>query len=326
MGIRQDLVVQHIVFFIVGIAGFFFVKFLGRNFFQQNAKAFYWIFLGLLLFTYFFGIEVKGSRRWIDLFVFQFQPSEVFKVFFIIYLADFYAKIRILPSNRSLFIKSFLFFIVPALLIFRQPDLGTALVFAAIYFVLTIISKIPNKYLFAVITVALVVLPIMWMTGMLHDYQKNRLLSFIDPAADKHASYNMTQAIITSGSGQLFGRGLGLGKQSQLFFLPEFHTDFAYSSLVEQFGFLGGGMVILLYSIAAFFLLLKANRLSQAKDESDKFKYYYTVGFLTMLLFQVFVNIGMNTGVMPIAGITLPLISYGGSSIVTFLIGLALLP
>lgn len=326
VGIRQDLVFNHIIYFIIGLAGFFVVKTLGLHLFRQNARPMYWIFIFLLIFTYIVGLEIKGSRRWIDLYFFQFQPSELFKVFFMVYLADFYSKQRYMPSNRDLFLKSFLYFVLPAFIIFMQPDLGTSLVYGMVYLIMTLLSRLPKKYLIAVFSIAIIALPVVWNLNLIKDYQKNRLLSFINPQANKNTSYNMTQAIITSGSGQLFGRGLGLGKQSQLYFLPEFHTDFAYSSLVEQFGFFGGVTVIILYIVMAFFLLQRALLFYAVKDEQNRFKFFYTIGFLTFVLFQLFVNIGMNLGVMPIAGITLPLISYGGSSLVTFLVGLALLP
>lgn len=326
MGMRQDLFFNHIIYFALGLAAFFVVKTVGIHFFRQNSQPIYWILLALLIITFIIGLEVKGSRRWIDLYFFQFQPSELFKVFFIIFLSDFYSKQRFLPSRRDLFLKSFLFFAVPAGIIFLQPDLGTSLVFGAIFVVMTMLSRTPKRYLMALFAIVAILLPIAWNLNILKDYQKNRLTSFIDPSVSKTASYNMTQAIIASGSGKFFGRGLGMGKQSQLYFLPEFHTDFAYSSLVEQFGFVGGITVIILYIIMAFYLLQKALLYYSSRDEQGRFKYFYTIGFLTMILFQVFVNIGMNLGVMPIAGITLPFISYGGSSLVTLLIGLALLP
>ena len=232
LGMREDLIFNHIIYFIIGLAAFLVVKTIGLHFFRQNAYPIYWIMVGLLVFTFLFGMEVKGSKRWIDLYFMQFQPSELFKVFFIVFLADFFSKQRYLPSNRALFLKSFILFIIPTALIFKQPDLGTALVFGAVFVVMIFLSKIPNKYMIAIFTVGLIALPIVWNLNVLHDYQKLRILTFIDPSISPADSYNMTQSIITSGSGQLFGRGLGLGKQSQLYFLPEYHTDFAYSSLV----------------------------------------------------------------------------------------------
>ena len=134
----------------------------------------------------------------------------------------------------------------------------------------------------------------------------------------------MTQAIIAIGSGGVFGRGLGMGKQSQLYFLPEFYTDFAYSSLVEQFGLLGGGAVVILYLTLFGTLFLKMYSYSSYNTQSERFRFYCLLGFTTFLVAQTCINLGMNLGILPIAGITLPFISYGGSSMITFMIGIGL--
>ena len=168
-------------------------------------------------------------------------------------------------------------------------------------------------------------LPITWMA--MHDYQKARILSFMNPELDSSGtSYNMVQANIAVGSGNLFGKGLGLGKQSQLSFLPEYHTDFAFSSLVEQFGFVGGFIVIILYIIFFLSVFMRMFRHMNRRDYDEQYSFYYLLGFSVMMIVQTAVNIGMNLGIVPIAGITLPFISYGGSSMITFMIAMALIP
>lgn len=324
IGIRKDLLDNYLILTGMGITGFFVFKYIGTNFLRQNAKFFYWLFIVLLIVTYIVGIEVKGSQRWIDLYFFRFQPSEFFKVFFIVFLADLYSKPKRFRPEAHIFLSSLFYFALPTLIIFKQPDLGSAMVFVFIFVVMSLFSGLTRKYMVYLIIAGIIMLPLMW--NFLHDYQRNRILSFINPhISQETTSYNMTQALITSGSGQLMGRGLGLGKQSRLYFLPEYHTDFAYSSLVEQFGFVGGAIVIILYMVLSFFLIRRLIEIYMRYDDKNRFQFLYTLGFFSFIVCQVFVNIGMNIGVLPIAGITLPLISYGGASLITYLIGLALL-
>ena len=172
---------------------------------------------------------------------------------------------------------------------------------------------------------SIIILPLGWFT--LKDYQKQRITTFISPQVDlQGSSYNRFQSIITVGSGKFLGRGLGLGTQSKLFYLPENHTDFAFASLVEQFGFIGGASVIGLFFVIAYVLILKVLSFYNSKDDYGKFSYLVVLGILSYLSFQVLINIGMNLGLLPIVGVVLPIISYGGSAFVTFLLGLSLIP
>lgn len=324
LGMKSDLLMNHLLYFGISVAAFFIIRFIGVHFFRHNAVLLYWVFVGILLVTYIVGFEAKGAQRWIDLYFFSFQPSEFFKIFFIAFFANIFSRLKKNEFPLPVLLSCIAFFIVPAFIIMRQPDLATTIVFAFMFITMLFVSPLPKKYFFYLGTIALLLLPILWYTS--HDYQRNRILTFLDPTNNQSStSYNMTQALITVGSGQLGGKGLGMGKQSTLYFLPEFHTDFAYSALVEQFGFIGGFVVIGLYMILSFFLIRKIFYYYRQDDELSRFKFYYTVGFFAFVFFQTFVNIGMNIGLLPIAGITLPLISYGGSSLVTFFIGLALL-
>lgn len=285
---------------------------------------FYWLFIFLLIITFIIGIEVKGSRRWIDLYFFNFQPSEFFKIFFILFLADFFTKHRQNIKDFSIFLKSLGYLILPLLIIFKQPDLGNAMVLFFIYVIVVLFSGTPKKYLLSSFLTLLLIIPIGWPA--LKDYQRNRITSFLNPEIDQQGiNYNMAQAIITVGSGKFLGRGLGYGTQSKLFFLPENHTDFAFSSLVEQFGFLGGICILVLYFVISTGLIKKLALLFQSTDEDILFKRLFMLGFFAYFVFQVFINIGMNLGLLPITGVALPLISYGGSSLVSFMLGLALI-
>lgn len=325
LGIHQSLMVNQLVFGIFAILGFIGIKLVGHRFFRTNSKFFYWSFIALLIVTYIIGLEVKGSRRWIDLYFFSFQGSEFFKVFFILFLADYISRNKRHYPNSILFLKCMAYFALPAFIIFKQPDLGNAIVYACIFFGIILVSHIKKKYVLYTIICTLLLLPLSWF--FLKGYQKNRILSFVNPHVDSQgASYNMRQALIAVGSGKFQGRGLGLGTQSRLFFLPENHTDFAYSSLVEQFGFIGGFALLILYATMTFHLIRKIITFSYQSDTEGYFKFLFTIGFFSYFICQLFVNMGMNLGLFPIAGITLPLISYGGSSLVTWMLGLALLP
>jgi rod shape determining protein RodA len=233
---------------------------------------------------------------------------------------------KIMISDRkSIFLKALLFTVIPVAIIMLQPDLETSVIVFGIFLFIAINSEIPKKYFFYIFLIFLLSLPVAW--ELMHDYQRNRILSFIAPHEDySGTSYNMTQAKITVGSGGIFGEGLSMGKQTQLSFLPEHHTDFAFSSLIEQFGFFGGAILIILYLAFFAVLFIKLLKLSDKTDYDSRYEFFYLLGFSFILISQAAINIGMNLGIVPIAGVTLPFVSYGGSSLITFMIGLALLP
>lgn len=323
-GIKKDLLVPQIIFYLIGLFVFFIAKKTGLHFFRNNSRFFYWFFIGLLIITYIIGLEVKGSKRWIDFYFFNFQPSEFFKIFFIIFFANYFSRKAFDMEDGFVFLKSFFYFALPTFLIFKQPDLGNAMIFVFIYFILVVFSKIPRRFIFQLLGFFLLTLPLGWF--ILKDYQQNRILSFFNPHIDQSGTgYNMIQAIITAGSGKFLGKGLGFGTQSKLFFLPENHTDFAFASLVEQFGFLGGFIVILFFFIIAYVLIRKLIDRYKNIERDGMFDFLFVAGFFSYFVYQISVNIGMNLGILPVAGIALPMISYGGSSLVSFMFGLGLI-
>lgn len=325
IGIRPDLVPAQLTFIGISFAAYFLIRAIGLSFFRQNAKLLYWLFVAILIVTYIIGFEARGSKRWIDLYFFSFQPSEFFKIFFVIFFADYFSRIRKEADEVSVFFKSLIYFLIPALIIFKQPDLGSALVYTAIYGTLLFFSAIPKKTIVTFIAITMLVLPFGWF--FLHDYQRNRVISFINPNIDRQGiGYNMIQAMITTGSGKFTGRGMGQGPQTQLAFLPENHTDFAFSSLVEQFGFVGGFLVIASYFSFVALLIKKIAGYITKPNENDYFRSLVLLGFVAYFVFQLLVNMSMNLGIFPVTGITLPFISYGGSSVLGLLISLALLP
>ena len=325
LGIQRTLLPRHLAYFAMGLVVYYMAKKAGLQFIRLNTFFFYWLFIIILVVTYVIGFEVKGSQRWIDLYFFKFQGSEFFKIFFIIFMAEFFTKNRAHLKEFSFFMLSCFYFAIPALLVFKQPDLGNALVYGAIFFTMLFFSGIPKKYILYAALIGVICLPVGW--HFLKDYQKSRITAFFNPHIDqKGTSYNMTQALISVGSGTFTGKGLGLGTQSRLYFLPENETDFAFSSLIEQFGFVGGITVIGLFFYIATILIKRVLHFYYQRTAEGRFHVLIYIGFLSFFLFQAFVNMGMNLGILPVAGITLPFISYGGSSLITCLLGLALLP
>lgn len=305
---------QQLTFFIIGIVLYMIFSSLDYRIWRRLRTLTY-ILSALFLLTSFLGTRVRGASRWIDIAGINLQPSELIKPFIIIYLSSFLASKKgkyILIKLKSLFV-----FLPILILIFKQPDLGNVLVYLFSYISIIVADGLPLLILVAACLIFGILMPAFWF--LLRDYQKLRLLSFINPYADPvGAGYNSIQAMIALGSGQLFGLGLGRGTQSHLLFLPEYHTDFVFASLGEEFGFFGGMMVIIFY----FILLSKI--LKAASSTQDHFAKLLTIGIFAQLFIQVFINIGMNLGILPITGITLPLLSYGGSSIISTFIDLGL--
>ncbi len=316
-GISQSFFFNQLIYIFAGFVAFFIVRRIGIDIFRINIGVTYAVFIGLLILTYISGDVVRGSRRWIDLGIFNFQPSEFLKPFFVIYMADLFARRKI---DTGTLIKSGSLFLIVFFIILKQPDLGSSLLYLGVYLGMVFFAGLSLTYFATGALFFVVSSPLLW--NSLKTYQKQRVLSFIDPSHDiTGVAYNVIQSVITVGSGGLVGRGLGLGTQSRFLFLPENHTDFAFASLIEQFGFVGGVAIIGLYCVLLYRLLLIV------RDRKKEYFYYlYTVGVILFITISVIVNIGMNMGIFPVTGITLPFISYGGSSVVStmILIGLAL--
>ncbi|CAN5176013.1 rod shape-determining protein RodA [soil metagenome] len=288
-----------------------------------------WLYIGLVLFlvaVIFFGTEVFGAKSWIDIGPFQFQPGEIGKLAIIVFMAGtLQTKAKVV--GRSAFLTAMLLSLIPIAMVLIQPDLGTAMITAVIVFVVGLhakLSKMQRTTLIMglVISVGIIVgsfRNIGPLGGVLKDYQKARLTSFIDPNADPGKSgYNVLQSKITVGSGGLTGQGLGFGSQSQLNFLPVVHADFIFAAIAEAWGLVGS------YGIIAAFIFLILRVLNAARISGDEFGSLVAVGIATMLLFQVLVNIGMNIGIMPVTGIPLPFLSYGGTAVITYFLGMGI--
>lgn len=297
-----------LLYVVISIFAFFFFSHVNYKSLQLYAMPIYIASLVVLAFVLLMGFESRGAVRWIDIFGFRIQFSEIFKPFLMISLATYLAR----SKNTSLytFFSTFLFLFPVAFLIFLQPDLGTALVYVGVCVLTLIVFGFPLLWFMGGLAVFLGSLPLLW--PFLHDYQKQRLLTFLHPGNDPlGTSYNSIQAVIAVGSGSLFGKGLGQGTQSGLLFLPERQTDFIFATLSEEFGFIGGMLVIFAFA----FLLYKLYRLFL--DVDDPFRKIFTACAFSLFLLQFFVNVGMNIGIIPIVGVTLPFVSYGGSSLLS---------
>ncbi len=317
-GLSQRFLVQT-VWIGIGWTLFMVVTFVDYKIWTRAAYLFFVVNLIALAAVPFLGKSIYGSKRWLDLGFFHYQPSETMKVILVIVLARTLSKVS---SPGGLGIKQLVWPLtltaIPFIMTVKQPDLGTALMFFAIAFSMILFVGVKKKLLIGALVTFLVALPLAWQFGM-KPYQKNRVLTFLDPSRDpRGAGYNSNQSIIAVGSGKILGKGFRKGTQSQLEFLPERHTDFIFSVLSEEHGFIGSMTTLGLYFIL-FFLGIRTG--TQARDKTGAL---LAVGGLALVFWHMFVNIGMVIGLLPIVGIPLPLLSYGGSNLLPTMVALGL--
>lgn len=274
--------------------------------------------IGMLVAVKLFGFTVMGAERWIDLGFFQLQPSTLAFLLMVIVLAKYFAdNYENLSSVKTIF-KSFVFILIPTLLIAWQPDLDSAIILMLIWGIMLIVSNAKRIYIVALGVISFLSLPLVWIT--MRDYQKERVLTFLNPGTDPMgAGWNVNQSLIAIGSGQVWGRGLGQGTQSQLNYVPEKHTDFIFAMIAEEMGFLG---VCILLSL---FLVLLYRGAKIAFLARDFFGTYLAIGITSFFFLHIFINIGMNMGIMPVTGLPLSFISYGGTATIVNLAGIGIL-
>jgi rod shape determining protein RodA len=303
--------------FVVGIVGAIPLALVDYRVWQRYLRPMYALIIVMLLAVILAGAAAGGAQRWIDIGPVQVQPSEFAKLLMVVVLAGYLAK-RPVRENVT-FLTALGILAIPALLVFVQPDLGTALVFGAIFVTMTFIGG-ARLYQLAALAVAAVVAAVLAVKlKILEEYQVARLTAFMDPEGSTDVGYQVAQSKTAIGSGGLTGKGLDANTLANLGFLPEDHTDFIFSNLAERVGFVGAGVLLLL------FLVLIWRILHVASISRDRFGVLIAVGVATIFLFHVFVNIGMTMGIMPVTGIPLPFISYGRSSLVVSLLSLGLL-
>ena len=302
------------IFSVVG-----FILMIGVSLFDYRALKnwtgiFYVLVCFILVAVLFFGISIRGTTGWFDFGFFNVQPSEFVKIIMIIILAKYLAEAKNYLNDLKKIIVSGIYISLPVLLIILQPDFGSALVLLFVWIAMIFMTGTKMKYMAMIFIFGIVSFAGCWFY-VFEDYQKSRIATFINPQSDLLGTgYNVNQSIIAVGSGNIWGKGLGHGSQSQLNFLPEKHTDFIFAVLAEEMGFIGVFLVLGLFAIL-FYRLFKI-----AFETQDNFGKLLVLGVAFTLIFHITINIGMNVGIMPVTGIPLPFISYGGSSLISFLI------
>jgi rod shape determining protein RodA len=304
------------VFLLIGIVGMVTVAGIGHKRLQRLAPLIYLLILGLLFSVLFLGVEKKGTKGWYELGSYHFQPSEYCKIGIVIVLAFLLSRDEEISKKRLAL--ALVVVALPVVAILAQPDLGTILVYGAITAGIVVAAGIRGRYLLILFLLLLTGVIAVFESETLEEYQVSRLLVFVNDDESTAASYNLEQAQIAIGNGGITGSGLFEGTQNKSDLVPEQQTDFIFTVIAEETGFLGSVFVLTLIGLLLF-RIWRIGRLAE-----DTFGLLVSVGIFCMILFQTFQSVGMSTGIMPITGIPLPLISYGGSSVVTTFLGLGL--
>ncbi len=314
---REGYALNQTLGFVIGLLGAVPLALMDYRRLKGYLPLLYGVTIVMLLAVTVVGASAKGAQRWIDIGPVQVQPSEFAKLLVVVVLAGYFSEHRL--SDNTNFLKALGILSLPGLLVFAQPDLGTALVFAAIFFVMAFVGGAKLYQVGALVVSAVVVAALSIRLGVLEDYQIARLTAFLDPTGITDEGYQVFQSKLAIGSGGVTGKGFDATTLANLGFLPEDHTDFIFSNLAERTGFVGGLLLL------GLFFVLVWRMLHVATVSRDRFGVLIAVGIATIFLFHVFVNIGMTMGLMPVTGIPLPFISYGRSNLVVSVIALGLL-
>ncbi len=313
---------KQLAFFAIGFVLMILISFFEWRLLKNDSYVvlfFYIVGVIALAGLFVFAHQIRGIRAWYTIGSISVDPIEFMKLVLAILMAKYFSMRHIeVYRIRHIFISG-IYFAIPIFLIFLQPNLGSALVLGILWIVMLLASGIKIRHFLAIITVAILVFSVGW-TSILHDYQKNRILSFIEPELDPLGiGWSQLQAKIAIGNGGLFGQGIGKGTQTQYLFLSEPHTDFIFAAIGEEFGFAG------IVAVFLCFLVLIWRILSVGIRAQSNFPRLFAIGFAIVLIFQFFVNVGMNLGLFPIIGLPLPFVSYGGSSLVLSFVGIGIL-
>lgn len=307
------IVISFIIFFIFSNIDFRFLK---RT---DVLVGLFSIFSFLLILLFAFGHTSNGAQSWFSIGGFSFQPSDMMKLVVILMLAKYFSRRHVEIDNFKHIFISGLYALIPFLLVFLQPDFGSAMIIFFIWFGMTLVSGISKRHLLLVVGVGVLVFGLLW-GFVFQPYQKARVLNFIHPLSDIHGSgYNVYQSTIAVGSGQLLGKGIGFGTQSRLKFLPEYQTDFIFAAFSEEWGFVGVFLLFILLGLIVWRIM------HIALLGATNFEILFGIGLAIYFMSHFIINIGMNIGIMPVTGITLPFMSYGGSHLMTEFIGLGIL-
>lgn len=311
---------KQLIWLLVSVLTFFVLSFFDFRFFRKTGVLLSFFAISVLLLTFLFVTSsIKGAQSWFDLGVFAFQPADLVKLVLILLLSKYFSKRHIEIANiRHILVSGFYAFVF-FVLVLLQPDFGSAIIIFLIWFGMVFVSGISKKHLLAVFLVGAVAFAGLWFY-VFGDYQKQRIITFIHPMADiQGAGYNAYQSTIAVGSGQLLGKGVGFGTQSRLQFLPEYETDFIFSAFAEEWGFVGIVFLFIFFGIVIWRILINA-----AKGASN-FEVLFGLGLAIMFISHFVIHVGMNIGLLPVTGITIPFMSYGGSHLLVEFIGLGIL-
>ena len=309
---------SHIIRFIIFFTLFFVISFIKTSFWYSSATLFYLGVLFLLILVKYVGLTSSGSQRWLDLYFLNLQPSELMKIGLILFLAKYYHKISSGDVNKFRYLaQPLLALLFPVILVITQPDLGTSFLIAVGGVIVVWLAGVKMKFFTYLGGLFLLSAPV--AISFLKPYQKSRILTFLDPSRDPlGAGYQITQSKIAIGSGGLFGKGFLDGSQSYLDYLPEKHTDFIFTLFSEEFGFFGSMTILLIYILITWRIVNIGHTLRTS------FGKLYCYSFATAFFIYVAVNMGMVLGLIPIVGAPLPIMSYGGSSMMAIMIGLGI--
>ncbi len=312
---------KQVVSIVISLCVFFGASFIDPRIFKKSSFVL-WVYLSglfLLFLLFVIGKISHGAQSWFNFGLFAFQPVDLMKVFLILVLAKYFSRRHVEIAHIRHIVVSGMYMAIPFLLVFLQPDFGSAMILILIWFGMVLASGLSRKHLLILTIIGAILLAGLYMF-VFEDYQKKRIMNFVNPLSDIHGSgYNVLQSTIAVGSGEAFGKGLGFGTQSRLQFLPESETDFIFAAFAEEWGFVGVLILLALYAIVLIRILMTA------LYGASNFEMLFGIGMAIMILSHLFINIGMNMGIMPVTGITLPFMSYGGSHLIATFFGLGLL-
>ncbi len=317
----ENLFSKQIIWVVVSFIIFFILSFVDFRFFRKTAPVMvvYLTSTFFLVLVLIVGRTIKGAKSWIDFGFFSFQPADFAKLALILILAKYFSKRHVEIGNIKHILVSGLYAFGLFFLVMLQPDLGLGIILFIIWFGMILLAGISKKHLFAVVMIGAITFAGLW-AYVFKDYQKKRIMTFLHPLADvRGAGYNSYQSTIAVGSGEILGKGIGYGTQSRLNYLPEYETDFIFAAFAEEWGFVG-----VLFLIISFGLLIFRIMDNAIKGESN-FEILFASGVAIMFIGHFIINIGMNMGIMPVTGIPLPFVSYGGSHLLISFIALGIL-
>jgi rod shape determining protein RodA len=312
---------KQLIWLLVSFAVFFSFSFLDFRFLKRTEvlATIFLFFCVMLLVLLAVGHVSHGAQSWFDLGGFSFQPVDMVKLVLVLILAKYFSRRHVEIRNlKHIFISGF-YACIPFVLVLLQPDFGSAMIIFFIWLGMVFVSGISKVHLFLVFTATVLIFTTLWFFAFA-PYQKARIVNFLNPLADIHGSgYNVFQATIAVGSGQIVGKGLGFGTQARLEFLPEPQADFIFAAFSEEWGFIGSTLVIILYGLIMWRILHNASL------GATNFEMLFGMGIAIFFMSHIVINIGMNLGIFPVTGIPLPFMSYGGSHLVTEFAGLGIL-